>query len=58
MFFLILPDQLLFFFHTGPFAWNGLFGIWLPLTAFGGWFALASYLMVKAMKRGTYPDSE
>jgi hypothetical protein len=57
MFFLILPDQLLFFFHHGPFAWNGLFGIWLPLGAFGGWFALSSYLMIKAMKRGLYPDS-
>jgi hypothetical protein len=58
MFFLILPDQLLFFFQTGPFAWNGLFGIWLPLTAFGCWFAMSSILMVKAMKRGLYPDSE
>jgi hypothetical protein len=58
MFFLILPDQLVFFFQTGPFAWNGLFGIWLPLIAFCGWFAMSSTLMVKAMKRGVYPDSK
>lgn len=57
MFLAILPDQLLFFFQTGPFAWNGIFGIWLPLGAFGGWFLLASYLMVRAMKRGIAPDS-
>lgn len=57
IFFVILPDQLLFFFKRGPFAWNGLFGIWLPLAAFGGWFILTSALMVRAMKRGIYPDS-
>jgi hypothetical protein len=58
MFFLLLPDQLLFFFKTGPFAWNGLFGIWIPLGSFGGWFLLASVLMVRAMKRGVYPDAD
>lgn len=35
---LIIPDQLLFFFHTGPFAWNGLFGLWIPAAVFGAWF--------------------
>lgn len=34
----IIPDQLLFFFKTGPFAWNGLFGIWLPIVWFGAFF--------------------
>jgi hypothetical protein len=34
----ILPDQLLFFFKTGPFAWNGLFGVWLPIVFFGAFF--------------------
>ncbi|MET0658172.1 MAG: hypothetical protein ABW110_08465, partial [Steroidobacteraceae bacterium] len=35
---LLLPDQLLFFFHSGPFSWAGIFGLWLPLTVFGAWF--------------------
>jgi hypothetical protein len=45
---LIIPDQLLFFFQTGPFAWNGLFGLWLPLVAFFGWFAVTVYLTRRA----------
>lgn len=42
---MILPDQLLFFFHVGPFAYNGLFGFWIPLMVFGSWFFVTSYAM-------------
>jgi hypothetical protein len=35
---LFLPDVLIYSFKTGPFAWNGIFGFWLPLTIFGVWF--------------------
>ena len=35
---LFLPDVLIYSFKTGPFAWNGLIGFWLPLTVFGLWF--------------------
>lgn len=47
----ILPDQLLFFFHTGPFAWNGIFGLWIPLVLFGGWFLTMFWLMRRAILR-------
>ncbi len=50
-FVLFLPDQLLFFFKTGPFAWNGLFAFWVPLTVFCGWFLIVFYLMRKAALR-------
>lgn len=47
----LLPDQLLFFFHSGPFAWNGIFGLWIPLTLFGAWFVVTFWLMRRAILR-------
>ncbi len=46
---LILPDQLLFFFHGGPFAWNGIISFWIPLFVFGGWFLVMAYVLRKAL---------
>lgn len=46
---LFLPDQLIFFFKTGPFAWNGLFGWWIPLFDFFGWILTTFYLLRKAV---------
>jgi len=48
---LFLPDQLLFFFKTGPFAWNGLFAFWVPLSVFGGWFFMVFYLIRRDVLR-------
>jgi hypothetical protein len=52
---LLLPDQLLFFFHSGPFSWAGLFGLWIPLTMFGLWFVVIFAVLRKAIlrERGT-----
>ena len=47
----VFPDMLLFFFHTGPFAWNGLFGFWVPLSGFGSWFFVTYYVLRKAILR-------
>lgn len=40
-----LPDQLLFFFKSGPFAWTGIFSFWIPLTCFCGWFLLVFWFL-------------
>jgi hypothetical protein len=45
------PAQLLYFFKAGPFAWNGLFAIYLPFTAFFFWILTAGYLMRRALLR-------
>jgi len=50
-FILFLPDQLLFFFKTGPFAWNGLFAFWVPLSIFCGWFIMVFYLIRRSILR-------
>ena len=48
-FLLLVPDQMLFFFKTGPFAWNGLLGFWIPLTALGSWFITIFILMRRTL---------
>ncbi|WP_313805988.1 hypothetical protein [Sphingobium sp.] len=37
--------------RTGPFAWNGLFVFWIPLTIFGVWIVITSTLILGALKR-------
>lgn len=48
---ILVPDQLLFFFHKGPFAWNGLFGLWLPVAGFSAFWLLNFYCLRKAILR-------
>jgi hypothetical protein len=47
----IIPDQLLFFFKTGPFAWNGLFGVWWPIVCFCAFFLVNFYAVRQAILR-------
>ncbi len=41
----ILPAALVPFFHSGWFAWNNLFGWWLPFADFFLWFLLLIFLL-------------
>jgi hypothetical protein len=51
VFLLLLPDQLLFFFKSGPLAWNGLIAFWIPVTVFCGFFFMMFYLLRRAALR-------
>lgn len=37
--------------RTGPFAWDGLLVFWSPLTLFGLWIGVMSFLLLRALKR-------
>lgn len=39
------------FFKTGPFAWNGLVGFWIPATVFGIWMGVMWWMTLKAIAR-------
>jgi hypothetical protein len=44
------PGCLIAFFYDGPFAWNGLFGFWLPALAFGVLINSLVYALWQAAK--------
>lgn len=45
----ILPAALIVFFESGWFAWNNLFGWWLPFTDVFGWTLLTFWLLRKGI---------
>lgn len=45
------PGSLCVFTQDGPFAWRGLFCWWIPLTAFGVWFIVATPLLLKIIAK-------
>lgn len=48
---IFLPGCLATFFKSGPFAWNGLFVFWLPLTVFTLWIFMMAILVSNAAHR-------
>ncbi|HKY92973.1 MAG TPA: hypothetical protein VJM11_18115 [Nevskiaceae bacterium] len=49
--FLILPAGTVLFFKSGPFAWNGFFGIYVPLASFLAWFASMTWAVHRNLTR-------
>ncbi len=49
--FIQMSAVLLVFAKTGPFAWNGLFSWWIPMTDFFTWFMVITVLTMKAISR-------
>lgn len=52
---LLLPAALILLFKSGPFAWNGLLGFWVPLVGFSIWFNVMLYALYMAIKN--QPDN-
>lgn len=49
LFVLLLPGQMIFFFKSGPLAWDGLIAFYLAFTVFAIWFPVAFYVLRKAI---------
>lgn len=58
--FLIIPAGLVLYFKDGPFAWNGIVGLYLPLTAFVIWVFALTVAVHRALTvqiaEGSEPD--
>lgn len=48
---LYLPELLVFFFKTGPFAWDGLVGFWIPAIIFIVYFLLTPLILVPIVRK-------
>lgn len=44
-------SSVVIFFKTGPFAWDGLVGFWIPATVFGLWFGVMWWMTLRAVNR-------
>jgi hypothetical protein len=54
--FSFIPDPLAFFFHSGPFAWRGIFIFWLALTTYSVFLIVMGLTLRKAIRESADPD--
>lgn len=47
----LLPLSVIFLFHEGPFAWDGIFGFYLPFATFWVWFFVMTHTIRKSLHR-------
>lgn len=48
---LLLPASMIIFFKTGPFAWTGLVGFWIPAAVFGSWYLVMTVMVLRAVRQ-------
>lgn len=53
---LLLPASLIIFFKTGPFAWTGIVGFWIPAAVFGTWYLVMTKLVLDAVRQEAGED--
>jgi hypothetical protein len=55
----MFPASLVVFFYHGPFAWNGVFGIYLPLCMFAIWYQVTTWYLHRSITlRAAEPDPD
>jgi hypothetical protein len=53
-----MPAGVVLFLHDGPFAWNGLIGIYVPLTAFCVWIGATTWAVHQALTQQIIEGSQ
>ncbi|WP_131536088.1 hypothetical protein [Mycolicibacterium aromaticivorans] len=53
---LLLPASMILFFKSGPFAWTGLIGFWIPAAVFGTWYPVMTVFLLRAIKQEADED--
>lgn len=48
---LLAPGGFITFFKTGPLAWHGLLGFWIPVLFYGPWFFVVGHQIIKMARR-------
>ncbi|WP_182379446.1 hypothetical protein [Nocardioides sp. WS12] len=56
--FLVLPATLIAFFADGVFAWTGLIGFWIPAAAFGAWYLVMTWVLLRAIRTEAHLATE
>lgn len=46
---LLLPASMIIFFKSGPFAWTGVVGFWIPAAVFGVWYIVMTVVLIRAI---------
>jgi hypothetical protein len=47
---LTIPGMATFFFKTGPLAWNGIIGFWVPVPIYFLWWIVMYFATIKAIR--------
>lgn len=55
---LLLPASLIIFFKTGPFAWTGIVGFWIPAAVFGTWYLVMTKLLLGSIRQEAEEDRQ
>jgi len=53
-----VPAGVVALFIDGPFAWNGVIAIYIPLATYGSWFLIIAPYMHKAIRREEREDAQ